>query len=415
MALASTYFLSRVIGNRVYSSGGKPIGKIKDLIVETDLIRPKIVAVCLKNKNGIEIVDYSKFKVEKLKGQYIFKCSTIKPFNIDKEKIFYLRKNVLDKQIVDINGRKLVRVNDLKLAVLSTGTYLVAVDVGFEGFLRRLGVAKPLKILFKFLGISFPSNHILWDEVENVNSGHEIKLSKENSNLFKLHPSDLADIIEEMDKNMRFAVFSSLDDEKAADVLEELEPNAQVSLIQHLSVEKAADLLKKMPADEVADILDELNEEAAEELLNEMEDTVSQEIRELMEYSEDSVGSIMTTDYVCFDQNDTVSNVTKELRRSKPEADTIYYLYVVNDKGKLIATISLRDLIISELEDKVHHIMNKSVVYVYDDDDIDSLNEIISKYSLLAVPVVNREKMLMGMVIINDVVHNLLKSNRKKT
>lgn len=415
MALVSTFYFSRIIGNKVYSQSGSPIGKLKDLIVDMDFVRPKVVGARLSTSKGVLIVDFSPFKIEKISGQYNIQCSELNEYKQDGKKIFYLAKNILDKQIIDMNGRKLVRVNDLRLAILADGTYLVAVDVGFEGLLRRLGIAKPLKKLLKPIGITLPSHLILWDEVETVDFGHAgIKLSKDYSNVEKLHPSDLADIIEDMDRNTQIAVLSSLDEEKAADVLEELEPEIQKSVVENLPLDKAADLLEKMPADEAADILDKLREDKVEELLQEMEEEASDDIRELMEYPENSVGSIMTTDYISFNENETVDQTIKELRRLKPEPDTIYYLYIVNSSGKLVATVSLRDLIVAEPETKLKQIMNPNVLYVLDEDKIESLNEIIAKYSLLAVPVVNSEKEMLGVVIINDVVHNLLKTRRRR-
>jgi CBS domain-containing protein/sporulation protein YlmC with PRC-barrel domain len=415
MALTSTFYFSRIVGNNVYSDSGKSIGKLKDLVVELGFIRPKVVGIALKTQSGIRTVGFESFRIEKQKGQYVLKCFNLKDINIDNEKTLSIGKYVLDRQIVDMNGRKLVRVNDIRLAILAEGTYLVAVDVGFEGLLRRLGIAKPLKRLMRPFGINIPSHHILWDEVETVDFGHAgIKLSKDYSNLSRLHPSDLADIIEDLDRNTQIAVFSSLDQERAADVLEELEPDVQKIVIENMLLEKAADLLEKMPADEVADILDELREEQAEALLKEMEGEASEEVRELMEYPENTVGSIMTTDYISFNENNTVEETIAELRRLKPEPDTIYYLYILNTSGKLISIVSLRDVIVAEPQTRLSEIMNKDIIFVYDKDKIDSLNEIIAKYSLLAVPVADEDKIMIGVVIINDIMYNLLKTKRKR-
>lgn len=415
MALASTFYFSRIIGNKVYSQSGSVIGRIKDLIVNVDFAKPKVVAVSINIAKKILTVDYSSFKIEKDNGQYHIETSELKEYKQDDERIFYLAKKILDRQIIDINGRKLVRVNDMQLAIFANGTFLIAVDVGLEGLLRRLGIAKILIKLLKPIGVNLPSHLILWDEVETVDYGNsEIKLSKDYSNLEKLHPSDLADIIEDMNRYAQIAFISSMDEEKAADVLEELEPQIQKSVLENLPVEKAANLLEKMPTDEAADILDELRDDKAEELLIEMEDETSDDIRELLEYPENSVGSIMITDYILFNENKTVEETLNELRRLKPEQDTIYYLYIVDDSGKLVATVTPRDIIVSEPEIQLKQIMNTNIIYVFDDDKIDSLNEIITKYNLLAVPVVNPEKQILGVVIINDMVHNLLKNRWKK-
>jgi Mg2+ transporter MgtE len=260
-----------------------------------------------------------------------------------------------------------------------------------------------------------PGKLILWDEVAAVESSNEgIKLSKEHSKLLTLHPSDLADIIEDLNRNAQIAVFSSLDEEQAADVLEELETEAQINIIESISTEKAANVLELMPADEAADLLDEMQDEKAEALLNEMESIASDEIRELMEYPDNEVGSIMTTDYISFNENLTVGQTLEELRKLKPETESIYYLYVLDNEDKLVATVSLRDIVISEPAVMLKDIMNTKVIFIYDHDKISSMTEIITKYSLLAVPVVDEHSVMLGMVIIDDVVETLLKSRRRR-
>lgn len=415
MSAVTTFFFSRIQGNKVYSPTGEVLGKIKDIIVEQTTERPRVIALQVATKDGVKAIDYNCISVDKIKGQYRFTASDLAEITPDSEKVLYLAKNVLDRQIVDMNGRKLVRVNDMRLASLASGTYLISADVGVEGLLRRLGVAKLFKGVLRPFGASLPSHHILWDDIQAVDFGHEgIKLSKDYSNLHRLHPSDLADIIEDMDTNTRLAVFSSLNDEQAADVLEELEPEAYTALLEGMSVEKAADLLEIMPADEAADILETLNEDVAESLLKEMESEASAEVRELMEYPDDSVGSIMTTDYIFFDKDETVAATIDDLRRQKPESDVIYYLYITDRNEHLVANVSLRDLIVSDPGTRLSDIMNEEVVFVYDTDSIESLGEIITKYNLLAVPVVDEDHTLMGMVIINDVIHNLLRLKRKR-
>ena len=415
MTSITTFYFSRVVGAKVTNESGKVLGKLVDLIVELNSERPKVLAAKIQTSEGLRIVDFSFFKIEKIMGQYKIFCQELKNIVLDENLILTIGKYVLDRQIVDMDGRKLVRVNDLRLAVISGGTHLIAADVGVDGIFRRLGVAKPIKIILKPFNANIPSHLILWDEVQAVDFGHAgIKLSKDYSSLHKLHPSDLADIIEDMDSNTQMAVFNSLNDEQATDVLEELEPEAQVSLLEMLSVQKAADLLEMMPADEAADILEELNDAKAEELLNEMEAEASAEVRELMEYADNTVGSIMSTDFICFNEYNTVGETIESLRKEKPESDAIYYLYIIDDTGKLVANVSLRDLIVSDPSLKLIDIMKEDVVSVIDTDSIESLGEMISKYNLLASPVVDDNEELLGMVIINDVIHNLLKLRRKR-
>lgn len=411
MNIVSNFYLSRIIGRKIYyTKDGSVIGRIADLIVDRSYKRPKVVAV--KLRSGI-ILDSSAIEIAKEKGQYVFYCGEIHDINLERDNLLYLAKNIQDRQIVDMDGRKVVRVNDVRLAVVKDGTYMIAVDVGLEGLLRRLGFAKPLRVLLKRFGKNIPSRLILWDDVEAVDAGNSgIKLTKESAKIATMHPSDLADIIEDLDNNSQASLFASLDEEKAADVLEEMEPESQKHIIDSLSIEKAADVLEKMPSDEAADLLDVLSDDVAEEILGEMDKEASQEVRGLMKYPDDTVGSLMSADFVSFKSTMSVGEVLNYLRGVKPERDEIFYLYVLNERGRLIATVSLRDLVVSDTGVMIKDIMSTSFIYVYDDDPLDSIAEIVSKYNLLAVPVLDKEHVMQGIVVINDVVYSLLQRRR---
>jgi len=407
MNAVSTFYFSHIVGKKILDTNGDAIGRLKDLFADKSSVRPKIVAAQVLIDGKKQIIDYGAITITKPHNRYVIHCSEARPFSLEGMDAISLLNDVLDRQIVDVNGRKLVRVNDINLAVICRDTIVMAVDVGTEGLMRRLGVGNTVKMK--------ASNHlILWDDVEAIGFDHAgIRLNKETSNLDRLHPSDLADILEDMDRNTRVQVFSSLDSEKAADVLEEMESDVRENLLDSMPVEQIADLLEIMPADEVADILDEVSEEKAEEILNEMENEASDEVRELMEYEDDEVGSLMTTDYVAFNGHNTVDETLKILREVKPESDVIYYLYVISDEGKLEGIVSLRDIVIAQPETHLENIMKTDMVYVHDEDRIESLGDIVAKYNLLAVPVVDANNLMLGMVIINDIMYVLLKQKRK--
>ncbi|MFA5819521.1 MAG: CBS domain-containing protein, partial [Bacteroidales bacterium] len=218
----------------------------------------------------------------------------------------------------------------------------------------------------------------------------------------------------DMGKKSSISVFSSLDEEKAADVLEELETHAQIHIVENLPLNKAADVLEKMPADEVADILDELEDEKVELLLKEMDTESSQEIRDLLEYSDNSVGSLMTTDILSFKPGITVEEVIDELRIKKPEAAELYNLFVTETNDELIGTFNLRDLVVAQPNTLVSQIMKSEPVFLYDNQKVNDIAEIISKYNLLAVPVVDQNNQLQGMVVVDDIVEDLINKRRTK-
>jgi len=406
--MKNNFYLSRILGNKVYSPDMKVIGRLSDLGVINELKSPHVTTAKVKTKSGIKDYNFKNFSITKQNGQYLLVCNKIEEYT--STNTMFLRKHILDQQIIDVNGRKVVRVNDVSLSSLEKGAYVVAVDIGIDGLLRRIGIAKPLKMI----GVKFSAKLMLWNNVEAIITSNEnIVLSKTYDSLSILHPSDLADIIEDFDAKTGLTIFSSLDNAMAADVLEQMEADAQVSFIESLSADKAADDLEEMPADEAADILDGMDEEKVEELLNSMEKEASDEIRELLEYDSNAVGSLMSTDFVFFKDDETINEAIDSLRKLKPEEDEMFNLYVVDNSDKLIGTLSLRDLIISDPTIKMGDIMNKKFKSMFDTDNINDLIKNVSKYNLVAIPVTDHEMKLVGNVIINDIIYELLKNKRK--
>ncbi len=422
MTSLTTFYLSGIIGKEAFGADGDAIGIIKDLLVnavpsgQNDPNEQLVIGVRLKIKKDIRFYSFKSFIVTKARELLNVTCTSLVELGSDEvNNGLLLVENILDKQIVDMNGRKLVRVNDVRLATLPTGTFAIAVDIGIEGLLRRIGISSFIKRILTMFKISMPSKFILWDDVQAIDhSNLNIRLSKSYSKLHTLHPSDIADILEDMGKKSSMSVFSSLDEEKAADVLEELEPHIQIHILENLPVNKAADVLEKMPADEVADILDELEDDKAEMLLKEMDIESSQEVRDLLEYDDNLVGSIMTTDYMSFSADTTVAEVLVELRAKKPESAELYNMFVTESNDELIGTFNLRDLVVSEPFLSVSDIMKSEPVSLLDNQKVSAIAEMVSKYNLLAVPVVDFNNQLQGMVVVDDVVEDLIGERRTR-
>ncbi len=418
----TTFYFSRLLGCDIFDTRENILGSISDVwvqippITEDESARPKIAGIIIKSGGQKRHVQFTELQIVKFGTKYKVQCQSLQ--DVQPELFadgMLLKANILDKQIVDITGRKLVRVNDIRMVAISNGAYAIAVDVGIEGLLRRVGIELPIKFIVSLFRKRIPSKYILWDDIEAIDfSNLNIKLSKTYSKLHTLHPSDVADIIEELGKSSKTTVFSSLDIEKAADVLEELEDHEQIHIIENLSLEKAADVLEKMPANEAADIIERLEDKRAEELLKEMEKETSDEVRELLEYSNTKVGSLMSTDVLSFNQNNTVQEVLLQIRLQKPDMELLYNFFIVDIKDKLLATVSLRDLLVAEPESQLKLIMKKNPVSVYDDDPLDSLAEIVSKYNLLAVPVIYDNDVLAGMVVVDDILEDLIGKRRTK-
>jgi magnesium transporter len=423
MTSLTTFYLSSIIDKKVIDYSGKAIGIIKDLLIFTHpanqndpSAQPLVNGIKLKIDKEAKFYSFNHFTISKSGKNLIITCAELVELAPDSiNNGLLLVENILDKQIVDMNGRKLVRVNDVRLVTLAQGTFAIAVDIGIEGLLRRIGISQPIKSFLSIFNVNIPAKFILWEDVQAIDfSNLNIILSKSYAKLHTLHPSDLADIIEDLGKKSSMKVFSSLDEEKAADVLEELETHAQIHIVENLPVDKAADVLEKMPADEVADILDELEDEKAESLLKEMEAESSQEVRELLEYPENSAGSLMTTDILAFRPEKTVADVIKELRIKKPEAVELYNMFVTDTSDELIGTFNLRDLVVAQPETTVGHLMKSQPVFLVDNQKVDDIAEIISRYNLLAIPVVDENYILQGMVVIDDVVEDLINKRRTR-
>jgi magnesium transporter len=420
MTSLTTFYLSALTGKEVFGADGDAIGVIKDLLISTapsgqnDPNQQLVIGIKLKINKETKFYSFKTFRVVKAREMISVTCSDLVELNNDDViNGLLLVENILDKQIVDLNGRKLVRVNDVRLATLPAGTFAVAVDIGIEGLLRRIGISIPIKRILSLFRVKVPAKYILWDDVQAIDfSNLNIKLSKSYAKLHTLHPSDLADILEDLGKKSSTSVFSALDEEKAADVLEEMETNTQIHIIESLPVNKVADVLEKMPADEVADILDDLEDEKAEMLLKEMDSESSQEVRELLEYPDNSAGSLMTTDVLSFKPELTVDEIIKELRIRKPEPSELYTLFVTEKNDELVGTFDLRDLVVAQPEISISQIMKSEPVFLYDDQKIDDIAETISKYNLLAVPVVDQKNQLQGMVVVDDVVEDLINKRR---
>jgi len=422
MTSLTTFYLSGIIGKEAFGADGDAIGIVKDLLInnvpsgKNDPNQQLVIGVKLRISKETSIYSFRSFMVTKAREMLNVTCTNLTELRkVDVDNGMLLMENILDKQIVDLNGRKLVRVNDVRLVTLPTGTFTIAVDIGIEGLLRRIGISIPIKKFLSLFKVSIPAKFILWDDVQAIDySNLNIRLSKSYAKLHTLHPSDLADILEDLGKKSSMSIFSALDEEKAADVLEELETNAQIHIVENLPIDKAADVLEKMPADEVADIMDELEDEKVELLLQEMDTESSQEVRELLEYPDNSVGSLMTTDILSFNPGITVEEVINELRNKKPEPSELYKLFVTETNDKLIGTFDLRDLVIAQPKTLISQIMKSDPLFLFDNQKVNDIAELISKYNLLAVPVVDSENMLQGMVVVDDIVEDLVNERRTK-
>ncbi|EHI98993.1 MgtE intracellular region [Clostridium sp. DL-VIII] len=408
MEKVTNLFLSKIMHKDIHNISGQIIGKLNDLIFDFSQEKPTALYIQITNWKksfylSAEALEIYKDKKEKY---YIKINSNNLITKFPNEEDIFLVRDFLDKQIVDINGRKVERVNDVRLGKINSKWNLVAVDIGTRGLLRRLGVEYPFIILTETFKYRLRNKLIIWDDVQTLSTGvSNLQLQMPANRIETLHAADIADIIEDLDNKSRDILFQSLNNQKAAEVLEEIDTDVQLNLLKSVSDEKASDIFESMPSDEIADILEEMDEDRVEKLLTNMDEESQGEIRELMEYEKETVGSIMSKDFLTFLPDITVNEVFEWIQINSPSEDESYYIYITNDKDNLIGVISLFSLITADRNTKLYNIMTTRPESLKDTDEIDDAISIMHKYNLVCIPVIDEDNNLVGIVSLNDSIH----------
>jgi CBS domain-containing protein len=408
-------YLSQVIGRPVLDRIGETIGRVADLIVAVGERYPPVTGLVLDTGRRQIFLPWSSVEaLDATGGRLRTTTVDIESFRQRPDEIL-LRADLMDKQIVDIDGRKVVRVNDLRLDEVEDALRLVAVDVGAAGLFRRLGIEGGFRTIARGIGRPVPERYIDWEDVDPVETSiASIKLRVPHQGLAELHPADLATIIDQLAPRDRAGVLASLDDEAVADALEEMEPDTQVEILEDLAPERAADILEEMSPDDAADLVADLSDETRDEILALMESDEKAEVQELLAYPEDTAGGIMTTEFVAVPATLTAAETIDRLRELEPDAETIYYVYVVDDDGRLVGVLSLRDLIVAQPATPIAEVMITEPVAVGVMADEDEVAEVVAHYNLLAVPVVDDDGRLVGIVTVDDAIDTVLPTAWKK-
>jgi len=394
---------SQFLGKRIVDADGERVGTVRDIVIRAGEKFPEVSGMA--TEKGI----ISWENVDKVAEAILLK----KPFELtekrclDKDEML-LGEAVLDKQIVDTDGVKVIKVNDIILAHIRDKLCVVLVDTGIRGILRRLG-------LQKVSSLAGHENLIPWDYVEPLDPElHRIQLKISRKKLEDLHPADIADILTELGYQEREEILSRLSDETAADVLEEVSPEISRFMIATLDSGKAADILEEMSPDKAADVLADTSREKASEILNLMEKEEAEDVKELLGYKEDSAGGIMTTDFLQTRKEFTASEVMEEIRKRAEEFASIYYIYIIDENERLAGVVSLRDLIVANPSSKLSEFMTEEVVSIHTDTSQEDVANILAKYNLLAVPVTDKNDRIRGIVTVDDAIDMVIPTAWKK-
>jgi CBS domain-containing protein/sporulation protein YlmC with PRC-barrel domain len=407
------FFASRLQHTKVLDLSGRQVGTLQDLVVSIHQDYPPVTALIVKLSHHKEPKKVPWSQVLSFEESEIFLSSRLEQVeeHPQTEQEMWLIKEILDKQIVDTEGRKLIRVQDIQLARVNGNIRVMAVDISTHAILRRLG----LGFLSERLGSRMTPHFIDWSNVNLVSSKvSKISLKVSLEKLGILHPADIADIMNELSPDQRAAVLESLDHEVAADTIEEMPPSDQATALAEMESEKASDILEEMAPDNAADLLADLPQEKAQELLSLMEKEEAHELRQLLAYPETSAGGIMTTEYMTIPATATAKEAIEQIRQEEPDAETIYYLYVVDEEEHLLGVFSLRDLIVAPPEAKVTSFMIGNVIKVDVTTRQEEVARLIAKYNLLAIPVVDKGNHLQGIVTVDDAIDVVIPTAWKK-
>jgi CBS domain-containing protein/sporulation protein YlmC with PRC-barrel domain len=403
--LKEFYFFSEFLNRKVCNASGQRVGKITDLVAERTEPYPMIIGMMVRTRGRKTYLPWEKLvHIEPqltLPEKELIDLKTSLP---EKDTIL-LREEVMDKQIVDTFGAKVVRVNDLHFLRVDSRLRLVHVDVGFRGLMRRVGWEKLVdQALRWFFSYVLPNQFISWKYVQLLSGSDLLHLSVSQKKLSHLHPADLADIIEDLSGRDRSAIFHALDAETAAETLEEIDPKIQKALIETIPVEKASDIVEEMSPSDAADLLGDLPEERAEEILEGMEQERAEDLRELLVHPDETAGGLMTTAYLSLTPGDKIEAAIGRLKAEAQNLDIMDYIFIVDEEEVLQGVVSIRDLLTAHSHQTLAQIQAARVVSVKLDEDQNEVVEAFAKYGFRALPVVDDEGHLKGVISFRSVL-----------
>jgi magnesium transporter len=398
-------YLSQVLSRPIRDLEGDRVATIKDVIVrlgEED--HPRMIGLVARYRRRDFFV--SRWRITEFNEQGVRLNSDIldlRPF-VRRDGEVLLARNVLDKQLIDVDGKRVVRVNDVQIIEAAGEWRVTGADVSLQGLWRRLAPAG-------LMGTRKPVEVIDWSDVGYLATDEAtVQLKSSSDKLARLHPVEIARLAEALSYHHGSEVVESLDDETAAETLEEMPAERQARILGDMDEERAADILEWMSPDEAADVLGDLPEQKAEDLLGLMEDEEQAEVAELLPYEDDTAGGLMTTEFVTLPRELTVGEALARLREMAETPNMIYYLYVVEGEGswQLSGVIALRSLILADPAVPLDEVMRSEFQKAHPDERANEVAQRIAEYNLLALPVVDESGDILGIITVDDAMEILL-------
>ena len=427
MAEPLLYF-TELVGLPVLDIRGRRIGRVRDAAL-VPLVHPARIDRFLVGGGWAWLtIRYDQVASISLDGIRL-SDEQLLPYHSD-EYMLRIGRDLLDQQIIDVNGRKVVRVNDVTFEVRtgqgnghanghgnghgnghapSNGRnclYILEVDVGIRSIFRRLTQGVVPRQVVRKLQRPIPPNSIRWEfcNIVEADPQRRLRLNISHEKLEKIHPADLADIVEELSPAEREAIFESIDSEVAAEALSEVDPKMQASILESLEPEKAADIVEEMAPDQAADALKELEESTSEDILDEMEVAPESEVRELLEFKQDTAGGMMNTEYVALHDGATVEDAMGALKGNEDQLESMNTLFLVDSEGRLSGTVPLARLFIAAGSTPLKQLASETLISAAVDEKQDAVTELFDKYNLLALPVVDEDRRLAGVITADDII-----------
>ena len=401
--------LTELLGEPVFDLGGSRCGRVRELALAPQEDHARIAMVIVRTKTGDRLLPFS--SILSVNGGIKADTSSEEwVLGETGEGLLLLSRDLLDQQVIDVFGRKVVRVNDVDLHHESVANRPVlkvgSVDVGPRGAVRRLlkGVV-PLPALRALLR-KIPPRTIPWDFVDLIETdpARRVKLKISHERLARLHPADIADIVEDLAPDEREAVFETLDEEVAAEALEEVDPKVQKAIVESLDSDRAAEIVEEMEPDAAADLLADLPEERTSEILLEMKPQERREMVELLEFGEKTAAGRMNTEYLAVNQNATVHDAIETLRRFQGGVETVSTIYLVDEDGRLAGAVPLAKLVLASPDTPLKSLTQEPLIYTNANAKEKDFAELFDKYNLLTLPVVDDNKKLTGVITSDDII-----------
>lgn len=402
------FYLTNMLGRPVYDSTGEKLGTVSDLAISTGEVFPRITSLAFRGPGRTPFMiswrkyveDFSEDEVTLNTESYNIRFSYLQPTEV------LLARDLLDQQIVDTQGLKVVRVNDLKLSPSGSQLRLLGAEVGVRGILRGLHplLEKAVVSAAKVFNKKVEEKIIAWNYMDLLDRDlSKVKLSVTHKRLDELHPADVADILEQLDPKQRAEVFKHIDDTRSAEIIAELEDEFQAETLDDMDDREASGLLGQMDPDDAADIIRDLPYEKAETLLRLMGVEDAAEIRRLLGYRDDTAGGMMTTQFVALSEENTVGDAIETLRALDEDFPTVHFVYVLEeDSEKLVGVMSMRTLVLAHNDTRLGDVMYTDVITVSPDEDEEEVASDISKYDMVALPVVDEGGHMLGLVTVDD-------------